>query len=138
MVLGCFFPALSWGQIQLSNEKPIAGEEVTIQLEEPTNAVAIAYRPNSSVVRRDTLFSDTPTQSFQWIPVSAGVVALSTESYSRNVSVRFRGLSWQGLLVMLLAGAILFGGVFFAFRVLFSKKEITEEMEEEISVRPDT
>lgn len=125
-------------QIQLSNEKPVAGEAVTISLDQPETQVMIAYRPNSSVVRRDTLRSDSPTTEFSWTPKKAGVVALSTATASRNVSVRFEGFSYPGLVVMLLAGSILFGGVIFAFRVLFSKTKRGEDVDFDPATRPDT
>jgi hypothetical protein len=125
-------------QIQLSNEEPVAGETVTISLDQPETQVVIAYRPNSSVVRRDTLRSDAPASEFSWTPQKAGVVALSTTSASRNVSVRFEGFSYPGLIVMLLAGGVLFGGVIFAFRVLFSKTKPGEPIDFDPSTRPDT
>ncbi len=134
--LWCSLPFLLKAQIQLSTEEPIAGEAVTIQLESPASKLIVAYRPNSSVVRRDTLIMKEPTTTFEWTPATAGVVALSTPAASRNVSVRFRGFSWSGLLVMLLAGLILFGGVIFAFRVLFSDRQ--EDIDIDPAVRPDT
>jgi hypothetical protein len=134
----CLCPFLADAQIQLSNEKPVAGEAVTISLDQPETQVVIAYRPNSSVVRRDTLRSDGPTSEFSWTPQKAGVVALSTSSASRNVSVRFEGFSYPGLVVMLLAGGILFGGVIFAFRVLFSKTKRGEDVDFDPATRPDT
>ncbi len=131
-------PLLLSAQISLSDEKPEQGESITVQLEAPASMLVIAYRPNSSVVRRDTLFSDTPATEFSWTPERAGVVALSTESASRNVSVRFQGFSWEGLLVMVLAGAILFGGAIFAFRVLFSEAEEGQSVDIDPATRPDT
>lgn len=129
-------PFLSFAQIELSNEKPVAGEALTIKLAQAESQVVVAYRPNSSVVRRDTLKAENPATEFSWTPKKAGVVALSTSSASRNVSVRFQGFSVQGLVVMLLAGCILFGGVIFAFRVLFSKPETQQDLDP--AMRPDT
>ena len=136
-ILGVF-PLFLFAQMQLSNEKPKAGETITVTLEEAASELLIAYRPNSSVVRRDTLRASVPTTEFIWTPKDAGVVALSTSSASRNVSVRFQEFSWKGLVVMLLAGSILFGGVIFAFRVLFSKTKPGEGIDFDPSTRPDT
>lgn len=116
-------------QIQLSTDQPKAGEEVSITLGQAETTIAIAYRPNSSVIRRDTLRSETPQTSFSWTPEQAGVVSLSTVNASRNVSVRFQGFPWQGLIVMLLAGCILFGGAIYAFRVLFKDEEEDNTMD---------
>lgn len=131
-------PFLLSAQIQLSNEEPVAGEPVTITLAQAESQVVVAYRPNSSVVRRDTLRADSPSTEFSWTPEKAGVVALSTASASKNVSVRFQGFSYSGLIVMLLAGGILFGGVIFAFRVLFRKTKPGEGIDFDPSTRPDT
>jgi len=138
ILIGCGLPILLTAQIELSNEQPIAGELVMIRLDQPESQLVIAYRPNSSVVRRDTLIANTPTAEFEWTPEDAGVVSLSTASASRNVSVRFRGFSWEGLIVMLLAGGILFGGVVFAFRVLFSERASGQGIDEDPTMRPDT
>lgn len=131
-------PPLPAAQISLSSEQPVRGETVDIQLETPDTVLIIAYRPNSSVVRRDTLRSEESTDVFPWTPRRAGVVALSTTTASHNVSVRFAGLSWKGLIVMLLAGTILFGGVIFAFRVLFREKESGQSIDVDPTTRPDT
>lgn len=131
-------PAILPAQINLSTEKPVAGEPLTINLAEPDTLLIVAYRPNSSVVRRDTLRAAAPTDAFEWTPARAGVVALSTSTGSRNVSVRFRTFSWRGLIVMLLAGAILFGGVVFAFRVLFREAESGQSVDVDPASRPDT
>jgi hypothetical protein len=131
-------PVLLSGQIELSAEPLVAGREATVRLGAPDSILIIAYRPNSSVVRRDTLRAAEPVAAFQWTPEKAGVVALSTSTDARNVSVRFRGFSWKGLTVMLLAGTILFGGVIFAFRVLFREEESGQSIDVDPASRPDT
>lgn len=109
------------GQIQLSNEFPVKGEPVEITLEEPGDRIYFTYRPRSSVARTDSLSAEAPATRFNWTPRDAGVVTIRAGEASRNVSVRFGGISTSGLIVMLLAGGILFGGVGFAFRILFQE-----------------
>ncbi len=108
-------------QIEASTNKIILGESVTINLEQAQERLIVEYRPNSNIVTRDTLVSATPTKNFEWTPKKPGVVRLNTKDGSKNVSVRFKGLSVSGLLVMLLAGVILFGGAGLAFRSLMAK-----------------
>ncbi|MCB0581293.1 MAG: hypothetical protein KDD10_18525 [Phaeodactylibacter sp.] len=133
-----FLPWLAPAQIELSDEQPTQGEAVTINLEKPESMLVVTYRPNSSVARRDTLRAAQPAAAFQWTPRKAGVVSLSTASASRNVSVRFQGLSASGLLVMIVAGTLLFGGAAFAFRVLFRDEEEDETLDIELDHFPDT
>lgn len=129
-----------YAQIDIQPEKPRVDEAVQVTLAQPSDMLVVTYRPNSSVLRRDTLRSDAPAASFAWTPDRAGVVALSTKDASRNVSVRFRGFSWQGLLVMLIAAGILFGGAGFAFRMMFQDEEEDETMDYDSSPfrHPDT
>ncbi len=115
----CWSTLLS-AQINLSVEKPVQGQEVTISVDKPVERVLIIYRPNSQVVTRDTITAASPGTAFLWTPEKAGVVTIQTADDSRNVSVRFDGISWSGILTMAVAGTLLFGGATFAFRTLFN------------------
>ena len=76
----------------------------------------MTYRPNSRIARSDSL-AIGPDGSVTWIPEQAGVVALAVDAGPvRNVSVRFAGVPWLGVLVLLVAGTILFGGAAFGLR----------------------
>ncbi|MDX1667741.1 MAG: hypothetical protein R3350_10940 [Saprospiraceae bacterium] len=133
------FPAhLATGQIALSDEDPVAGEEVYLELPKPDSQVVLVYRPNSSLASTDTLVADSLRVRFAWRPTEAGVYTIRAGGQSRNVSVRFSGLSTSGILVMLIAGGILFGGVIFAFRILFRKEEKGGKIELDPSHQPDT
>lgn len=127
-------------QIKLSTDKPVEGETLTITLNQPVRELIITYRPNSSVIRRDTLRADTPATAFNWTPEQAGVVALAAGDATSNVSVRFQGLSWGGILVMIIAAGILFGGATFAFRTMFRDEEEDGTMDYDASPQrhPDT
>ena len=127
-------------QIELSPDEPVEGELVTVTLDKPARELIITYRPNSSVIRRDTLRADAPATAFTWTPEQAGVVALAAGDATRNVSVRFRGWSWGGILVMIFAAGILFGGATFAFRTMFRDEEEDSTMDYDSSPlrHPDT
>lgn len=105
-------------QLQLSNDTPAVGEEITITVAEPVSEWKATYRPNSGVVEEVPATLATPSKTFTWTPDRAGIVQLSAGSVSRNVSVRFSGFPLLGLLIMLIAAGVLFGGAAFAFRML--------------------
>ena len=63
-----------------------------------------------------------------WTPSRAGVVALATaDGASRNVSVRFDETPISGLLILIVAGLVLFGGAALAMRALLSGPAATTE-----------
>ena len=125
-------------QFTLSDDTPVQGEPVTIELMEPAAMLILVYRPRSSVAERDTLRADAPTTTFQWVPEEAGVVSIVTPAGTKNVSVRYPGLSTSGLIVMVIAGGLLFGGAAFAFRLLFQEDGPAPPEELEVERRPDT
>lgn len=144
-VILLFSTLSSFGQVELSEPMPIKGEPVTITLPQPRQRLMVRYRPNSSLASVDTLYSEIPTERFQWEARQAGIARIFTEDASgqilesRNVSVRFRGVSTGGLIVMILAGCVLFGGVIFSFRILFQKDEDEIFLEpEDLEQRADT
>ena len=107
------------GQITLSDEDVFVDEPVTVTLAAPAEALTVTYRPNSSIARSVTIPTHG-TREVTWTPEQAGVVALSApESGMRNVSVRYRHVPAAGIVVLFIAGCLLFGGAIFAFRKLF-------------------
>lgn len=124
------FSSPSWSAtIDVSNASPVVGEKIKITLDHPADTLTVSYRPNSSVVKTAYIVNNPSEKSFDWVPEYPGVVALSyvdksnggNTTVSRNLSIRFDGLSVSGLLVMLFAGTVLFGGAGFAFRTLFAE-----------------
>jgi len=74
----------------------------------------------------------------EWTPKKAGVYQLLAGSQSRNVSVRFSGMSWSGIGLMALAAALLFGGAGWAFRTLFRDGEEEQTIDYDPIHHPDT
>lgn len=76
--------------------------------------VRVTYRPNSEVLREAEVGVTDASGHLTWSPDDAGMAELAVEtpegSASRSVSVRFPGPPIQGILVLLMAGLILFGG----------------------------
>lgn len=126
-------------QIQLSTETPTEGEPITVTLDKPAEVLLVTYRPNSAVTHRDTFRIQPAASVFEWTPDRAGIVALRVpEQGSKNVSVRFQGLSASGIAVMAIAGALLFGGAAFAFRLLFKDEEEDGKLDIDLDHMPDT
>jgi hypothetical protein len=95
--------------------------------------VVVRYRPGSRVESADTLGTTDPAGALEWMPRDAGLVTLATAgedgpSISSNLSVRYKGVPLPGLVIMILAGLILYGGVIRGFRA----------MKEPIPLPPDT
>ncbi len=111
--------AQAQAQIELSNDTPSVDEVITVTLAEPATELMVTYRPNSGVVEKTPITLAEASTTFSWTPDRAGIATLSAGSASKNVSIRFSSFPLLGLMIMLGAASILFGGAFFAFRILF-------------------
>lgn len=91
-------------------------------------AVVATYRPGSNIPHEVALGTAGEDGRLAWTPEQAGLVTVSAtapaagelaeETSSVNLSVRHAGTPVGGLVIMLLAGIILYGGVFRGFRNL--------------------
>lgn len=131
-------------EIGLSVDAPQVGQPLTITLAQPTDSLRITFRPNSSMVKTEVLVNNPPAAVFEWTPRDPGLVQLGyTDPESgavvrRNVSVFFDGLSVSGLVVMISAGLILFGGAGLAFHTLFRDQEEDGTLDLDPAELPDT
>ncbi len=100
--------------VEGNNPLLAVGQPVTLRAEAP-DTVIVTYRPGSSIA--DTTRLTATTGPVTWTPTSAGIVQLSSPDAAtrQTVSVRFETSPASGVFVLLLAGAILFGGAGFAF-----------------------
>lgn len=92
----------------------------------PGAAVFATCRPNSAVETTVQLGTTDETGAFDWTPEHPGITTLSVregegELASLTVSVEFAGIPIVGLLVMLGAAGILFGGNSYSFAKTFGK-----------------
>lgn len=134
LLAGTALPAS--GQLSLPADPPYAGRPYEIGLTAPIDTLVARYRPNSSVFYDEAFLIPPGATTFTWTPAEAGVVALRAapgEAW-QNVSVRFDRYKPSGILILLLAGSILFGGAAFAFRKLFQDDAPVGDP----AVRPDT
>ena len=118
LVLALWAAVPAAAQITLSEEKPEEGRTVSVTVPPGVDTLRVTYRPSSSIPHVELLSVSGGVVA--WTPQQAGVVRLAvSESERRNVSVRFQTLPVSGIVVLLLAGAILFGGCAYAFSKLF-------------------
>ncbi len=84
-------------------------------------AVSVTYRPNSEVAITEEIGRTDARGELSWTPRSAGIGMLAAEGCDLTVSIRFRGIPIGGLVVMLLAAMILFGGNSYSFAKTFGR-----------------
>ncbi|MGI9173915.1 MAG: hypothetical protein ACR2GR_01165 [Rhodothermales bacterium] len=106
------------GQFFAEGTRIYRGEAIDVAVPQGADTLVVTYRP-SSAISHTVMLPTGGARSVSWTPEEAGVVALSAGGTSENVSVRFRSVPPGGLLILLLAGTILFGGAGFALKKLF-------------------
>ena len=128
---------ITFANIQISPDILYKDQPATITTETPVDTIVITYRPNSQVSTIEYLSASAPATSFEWTPAQAGVVAIQAGGASTTVSVRFQGVSWSGIGIMVIAGFLLFGGATYAFRLLMYGKT-PDDLSIDIQHRVDT
>ena len=101
----------------------VEGKEARLRWLGPATAkLSAVYRPESEVPESEALTPDAEGR-VSWKPKTAGLVQLLATLDDKStvkalVSVRFASTFSIGLVVMVLAALILFGGAFFSIRAL--------------------
>jgi len=126
-------PALAQTVVSVEPEAPTRGEPVTVTFDAPADSVTVVYRPGAVTATTETFTPGAAT--FTFTPEVAGVVQVSAGGSSQSLSVRFQSAPIWGLVVMILAGLILFGGAGVALRALLSDGHA---LEIDPTLRPDT
>ncbi|MBD3236294.1 MAG: hypothetical protein GF330_06310 [Candidatus Eisenbacteria bacterium] len=98
-----------------TGEAPLAGAWVTALV-----------RPNSEVSRLDTLGRTDAAGTVHWTPTDAGLATLTASRADSalcelTVAVRFPGVPALGLVMLLVAGLLLFGGNSYSFAKTFGR-----------------
>lgn len=130
--------------IEVSDERPIRDTSVRLTVSEGRRPAAGAqvtavYRPNSLTSETEELTPVDSSGTLMWTPRSTGPVTLEVRpagadddapaAVSHTVAVRYGGLPASGLLIMVLAGVLLFGGAAVAFYLLLKPPEHTPAAE---------
>ena len=118
-----FSGALSAQAIQLADPYPLAGQATTIGVYDTETpvvgaVVVVTYRPNSQTVSKEVLPPTNAQGEVSWTPNDSGIVTLTAHERSEDgkvlgslsASVRFGTFPGAGLVVMFIAGVLLFGG----------------------------
>lgn len=135
------FPALAQApaedgppEILPASPYPLRGEptELTVAAADgrplPGVSVRALYRPNSETAHTEELGTTGDDGRLAWTPADAGVVTLATHGDAgavaqARVSVRYGSFPLLGLLVMLAAALLLFGGAAIGFAWLLRKPQ---------------
>lgn len=104
----------------------VEGQTVSVRSQNAAaTTLSVTYRPNSKTSEVQTV--GNPIDGvFQWTPTDPGLAALSVlgpdgqSLATKNVSVRFAQTSIVGLVVMIFAALVLFGGATISIRALLS------------------
>jgi hypothetical protein len=127
-------PALAQPSMVAEDPYPLRGEPTRVRVEgsdgSPLAGVPLRarYRPNSETAHTAELGETGADGAVGWTPTDAGVVLLEAgsaeaPSAQTRVSVRFGAFPSLGLLVMVVAALILFGGAALGFYWLMSGPE---------------
>ncbi len=131
LLLGAATALPAAAQFAPEGESIVAGQTVTLNME-GADTLIITHRPGSNISRVEHV--PVTEAEYSWTPATAGLVALSTPGGPvQTISVRFDRAPVAGLVILLLAAGILFGGAGFASFRLFGKQPGTT-----LTDRPDT
>lgn len=118
------------------DERPLRDSVVRLHVDAdgepaPGYVVRAVYRPNSQTAHTEMLTPADATGTVLWTPQDAGPVTLTAwppgvepgangaeAAASLTVAVRFGGFPASGMVIMILAGLLLFGGAAAAFVML--------------------
>ena len=125
-------PRAARAQYVEQDEILVAGQPVTLSLSE-ADTLMVTYRPGSSISHTEELRA--AGGQLEWTPAQAGIAALTTPGGpTQNVSIRFARLPVLGVIVLIVAGGLLFGGIAYASNKLFGREPTSAVVDH----RPDT
>jgi hypothetical protein len=122
-------PGAATAELRVAERYPRRGQEVLVTLEGDLAGrdflLRVTYRPNAQTASQEEL----PARGgeLRWVPRDAGIVELQALALdaaeapamaTARVAVRYGGFPASGLLVMSIAGLLLFGGATLAFWLL--------------------
>ncbi|NNF05894.1 MAG: hypothetical protein HKN21_03975 [Candidatus Eisenbacteria bacterium] len=129
LLLTALAPTYAWAGIEPAKKFPRNQEPVNVTVTTTEDAPAAGvdlyatYRPGSNVASEQLVGKTDPQGRISWMPVEAGLVTLRAEmpdgsTQTQNLSVIYSEVPIMGLLVMVIAGIILYGGVIRGFSAL--------------------
>ncbi|HDH97090.1 MAG TPA: hypothetical protein ENF73_05125 [Proteobacteria bacterium] len=120
--------------LQLDQKFPVCGEPARLTITPPAGStcdqakVFVTYRPNSKTETTEAVGTPDESCSLVWIPQDPGISRLTlkvgdSKAAERLVSVRFAKSSALGILILIVAGCILYGGIAYSFKISFSQED---------------
>jgi hypothetical protein len=113
-------------QITASTEAPVRGEPIQLTFDAPVDTFTVTYRPGAVTATSESIATGGLT-TVTWTPERAGVVQIGADGATQNLSVRFTRAPIPGLLVMLVAGLVLFGGAAGAMSLMLRGDSLPDE-----------
>lgn len=127
--------ALAGWSMESENAFPILNKpmEISISSDEGLDCqravLNVIYRPNSKTERKETVGSPAFDCKLSWTPKNPGITILSLtyedkEVIKKQISTRFDRTPVLGILVLVAAGCILYGGIIYSMKVAIGQREI--------------
>ena len=119
-------------QITPSTDAPVVGRPMMLTFDAPVDTLKVTYRPNSVAAFTDEIVLGGATET-EFTPAHPGIIQVAAGDEKKSLSVRFVSPPISGILVMLLAGIVLFGGAALSMRMLLGSAD-----PDDLTFRPDT
>lgn len=121
-------------ELHLAESYPLRDRPVTVTVTRAGAPVAgavvsVRYRPNSELAHVEALPPTGPDGRVLWTPTDAGIATLEAPGgqgegpATLSVAVRFGAFPGLGVLVMVIAAILLFGGAGFGFYLLMGEPQ---------------
>jgi len=116
-------------QIRLAEAYPLEGRSTVIELldgDVPVAGatVAVLYRPNSEAATLEMLGTTDARGRIAWVPSNAGLAQVTArvpsggEALGIDVAIRWSRIPAAGLVILVIAAVLLFGGAALGFHLL--------------------
>ena len=120
--------------IELAKDFPVRGEPVELFVTPPDGEacssaqVSVTYRPNSKTEKEVVIGSPQAACELTWIPEDPGIVRITVKvngktEAEKRASVRFAKTPASGIVILIFAGLVLYGGIAYSFKVSFSRED---------------
>jgi len=126
--------AFAQWKVELPDNFPIVKEPIRILVlpekgSDCTQAIVTAiYRPNARAEERELIGSPILDCTLAWTPKNPGITIISVmyenkEVGEKQISIPFNKTPVLGVLVLVVAGFILYGGIIYSMKVSMGQKE---------------
>lgn len=118
-------------KLEVTDRFPTAGRATTIVTPAAVEMISVTYSPTSRVEKREVFSVQklNPAGAYNtvWRPQRPGVARIEAAGEQRTVSVRFDSLPVSGMVIMLIAALVLFGGAALSLRSLLREHPLRKD-----------